>query len=336
MLRGSLARVALLGAPATALACAPSGPAPGTTHVGQPPSNSAGSQSTDVDGGSPTPPSNVAGSDDAAVMPSPTGLPASSSSSGGVPSSPDASAAPTEPVSTSAEGGAPDASMAPAGGIGGAAAAVYDDFENDAVGVLGPPWQLTDQNGVPNAMYTPVTTVTVDTTRAHSGTHSVKISSGGGFFGVPPPTSAFYGRAWVYLDGTPGSGHWAFIEGVSSGAQGAATQVRWGGNVGTYDANVQTSGPEYEIQARADGGAIAPPASQWMCVEFYYGQGALQLWQDGTQILNITSTTVWQGGAAPSLPAYAMVRLGYAAFGASSIDVWFDDVAIDPRRIGCN
>ena len=176
----------------------------------------------------------------------------------------------------------------------------------------------------------------VAVTGAHSGTHSVKISSGGGFFGVPPPTTAFYGRAWVYLDGTPGSGHWAFIEGVSSGAQGAATQVRWGGNVGTYDANVQTSGPEYEIQARADGGAIAPPASQWMCVEFYYGQDALQLWQDGTQILNITSTTVWQGGAAPSLPAYAMVRLGYAAFGASSIDVWFDDVSIDPRRIGCN
>lgn len=334
ILRGRLARVALLGAPATAMACASSGPATATTHGGQLPANSAGSQSAGVDESGAPPSSTEAGADDASEMPSSSGMPASSSSSGGASPAADSSAATVGPASP--EGGASDASTAPAGGIGGAAAAIHDDFESDAVGVLGTPWQLTDQNGVPNSMYTPVTTVTVDTTRSHSGTHAVKISSGGGFFGVAPPAAAFYGRAWVYLGGSPGSGHWAFIEGVGSGTQSAATQVRFGGNVGTYDANVQTSGPEYEIQARADGGDVAPPAGTWMCVEFYYGQDVLQLWQDGTQILDITSTTVWQGAAAPSLPAYAMIRFGYVAFGASQIDVWFDDVAIDPRRIGCN
>lgn len=175
--------------------------------------------------------------------------------------------------------------------------------------------------------------------QAHSGTHSVEITTGGGFFGTAPPAAAFYGRVWVYFGSSPGSGHWAFIEGVGPGSQSTATQVRLGGNLGTYDANIQTSGPEDEIRASAqDGGLIPPPIATWTCFEFYYGQDALEFWQNGIQILDITPTTAWMDGnvTAPWSPQYAMIRFGYAAFGANAIDVWFDDVALGTQRIGCD
>jgi hypothetical protein len=38
----------------------------------------------------------------------------------------------------------------------------------------GVPWQLTDENGVPATQYTPLTTVTIDTMHAHSGTRSAR------------------------------------------------------------------------------------------------------------------------------------------------------------------
>jgi hypothetical protein len=164
-------------------------------------------------------------------------------------------------------GGSSGASAVPDGGIGGSAAAVHDDFEN-ATGMPGFPWQLTDENGVPATQYTPVTTVTIDTTHAHGGTHAVKTAAGGGFFGTAPPSASFYGRAWVYLGASPGTNHWAFVEGVGPGTQSTATQVRLGGNLGVYDANIQTSGPEDEIRASApDGGLEPPPVAQWTCFE---------------------------------------------------------------------
>jgi hypothetical protein len=222
------------------------------------------------------------------------------------------------------------------GGIGGAAATISDNFESGSLSSS--IWSLTDMNGVPNTQYTPVTTVAISSTHAHSGMYSVEIN-GGGFFGTAPPAAAFYGRAWVYFGSSPGSGHWAFIEGVGPGSQSTATQVRLGGNLGTYDANIQTSAFEDEIRANApDGGAIPVPLATWTCFEFYYGENALALWQNGVQILAITPTTPWLDGNAktPWSPQYVMIRFGYATFSGVSIDVWIDDVALDAQRVGCN
>jgi hypothetical protein len=240
-------------------------------------------------------------------------------------------------VASTGSGSSTSGGTAPAGdgGIGGAAAAVHDDFESGALASM---WSLTDQNGVPNTQYTPVTTVTVDTAQAHSGTHSVKVATGGGFFGVTPPAAEFYGRAWVYLAASPGNGHWAFIEGVSAGGQNMATQVRIGGNIGTYDINIQpATGGEDEVRAGGNGAMEPPPVAQWACFEFHYAQDTVEFWQDGTSVLAVTPTTTWLNGLkAPWSPQYATIRFGFAVFGATATNVWFDDIAVDAQRVGCD
>jgi hypothetical protein len=246
-----------------------------------------------------------------------------------------------------------EASVAPDGGIGGANAAIHDDFETqeqvDASGSLGT-WQLTDVNGNAATQYTPVTTVTLDATDpAHSGTHSVKIT-GGGFLSTKPPAPAFYGRMWVLLASNPspgrGSGpHWGWIHGEGPSLEGGTTavQVRMGGQFGILEDNYSPNDDivlsDPNVFNDSDGGT-PPPIGVWTCVEFYYGKDSLRTWINGTEIvtMDVTPSTAWGHGAthAPWSPAYDAIRMGYAGYNGNAINLQIDDVALDPNQIGCN
>jgi hypothetical protein len=241
------------------------------------------------------------------------------------------------------EGGGADSGRTDGGACSGSALAIQDDFESAAINPI--TWQVTDPFGNPlqpgNSQYS----VAIDTTRAHSGTHSVKVHNGG-LFGTTPPGSAFYGRAWTWLGSSPGNvptgGHWGSIIGVGPAEGGAPAEVRMGGQFGiliyNYSANddVVLSDPTF-FNDGMDGGTTATVGA-WACVEFYFGKDSLRTWINGTEIasLNVTPTTTWAHGMkAPWSPAYASIRLGYANYNANAIDVWYDDVAIDTNRICC-
>jgi hypothetical protein len=223
------------------------------------------------------------------------------------------------------------------------AAAIHDDFENGSLSA----WQITDPFGNPIPQGSAQYSVTLDTTRARSGTHSVKIHNGG-LIGVAPPASAFYGRVWAWLGSSPGDvpsgGHWGWIVGVGAGDAGnTPVEVRMGGQFGilidNYSPNddVVLSDPSFFNDGMKGGTHVM--AGAWMCVEFYFGKDSLRTWLDGSEItsLNVTPATTWAHGAtkAPWSPTYTAIRIGYTNYNANAIDVWYDDVAIDPSRVCC-
>jgi hypothetical protein len=227
-----------------------------------------------------------------------------------------------------------------ASGCSPGATPISDDFESGAL----TKWQLTDPFGNPLQAGNTQYSVTVDTTRAHSGTHSVKVHNGG-LFGVAPPGPEFYGRAFMWLGSTPGTipsgGHWGSIIGAGTGPTGAV-EVRMGGQFGILIYNYSTnddvilSAPNF-FNGGMDAGT-SPMVGAWMCVEFFFGKDALRTWINGAEIatLDVTPATTWDHGMkAPWSPAYTAVRLGYANYNANAIDVWYDDVAIGTQRLCC-
>lgn len=208
--------------------------------------------------------------------------------------------------------------------------AVADSFEGAS---LDPRWTVLGAEG--HQAPGPDTAV-LDRTRAHSGAQSLHIHDG--FIETSPPATRFYGRAWVWFGADPGAGHWMAWVGVGpGGAQG--TEVRYGGHYDILEANY--FGNDDEVVSDPQGycsptcaHGVAAPVGRWACVEFYFGQDEIRLWLDGQEIgtLHVTS---WRNQAAPWSPAYDRVRLGFHDFAGPPVDVWYDDVALDTARVGC-
>jgi hypothetical protein len=181
------------------------------------------------------------------------------------------------------------------------------------------------------------TTALLDGTRAHRGRQSLHVHDG--FIETAPPATAFYGRAFVWFDADPGAGHWMSWVGVGpGGAQG--TEVRYGGHYDILEANY--FGNDDEVISDPQGycaptcqNGVAMPVGRWSCVEFYFGKDELRFWLDGNEVspLHVTS---WRNQAPPWSPAYDRLRLGFHDFQGGAVDVWYDDVAIDTQRIGCD
>jgi hypothetical protein len=272
----------------------------------------------------------------------------SSGSDGAAGLSRDSSTGGDAATSSSSSGGSGGSSSGTSSGgfLGGAAAKIHDDFESGSLSK----WTITDRDF--NPFSGAQTVVTVDTTRAHSGTHSVKITpsnGSGGLFGTAPPGASFYGRAWVYMDADPGMGHWEGIvaRGPARNSMTSPAELRLGGQFDIlYMNDNQTDGyfltnPNFFT----DHMGMAPPVSKWVCEEFYFGDDTVKWWVTdatatpaATPFLDIEPTSTWYQGEPPVpwSPTYATIAFGYGIFGSNTLDVWYDDVAIDTGRIGCN
>jgi hypothetical protein len=197
------------------------------------------------------------------------------------------------------------------------------------------------------------TVVTIDTTRAHSGTHAVKVTASngtGGLFGATPPGQQFYGRAWVFMDADPGMGHWEGIIALGPGRNGGGTtpeQIRLGGQFDILYLNAsQTDGyflsnPNFFT----DHIGPPPPVSKWVCEEFFFGDETVRWWitdqgmpASNMPIIDVQPSSQWHQGqpASPWSPTYSSIELGYGTFGAAMLNTWYDDVALDTSRICCN
>jgi hypothetical protein len=230
--------------------------------------------------------------------------------------------------------------------IPGATARVHDDFESGSLGQ----WTITDRDF--NPFMGAQTTVTLDTMRAHSASHAVKIASGGngGLLSKAPPAQQFYGRAWVFMDADPGMGHWEGILGVGPARNDGGTtpeQLRLGGQFDILYMNAsQTDGyflsnPNFFT----DHIGPPPPISKWVCEEFFFGDQTVRWWitdqgmtPSSMPIIDIQPSSSWSQGKppAPWSPAYNSIALGYGTFGAASVNVWYDDIALDTSRICCD
>lgn len=233
-------------------------------------------------------------------------------------------------------------------GVGACTAAFCDDFERyDAGSPPRAPWTTSVQGGA----------VTVDVTRAHSGNKSVRVTTDGqmayrrAYFSVGAPFfpvagNAFYGRMWVYLAAAPSmTTHWTNISGegmASFNNQSFAAYVRYGGQVmkrlmANYDSQTFSSDCWQHSQTTF-------PEARWACMEWHFDgpNERMEFWLDGAQVSALTVNHRGQGCIANGLsgqwvmPTFSTLRLGWEHYQTSiPIQLWVDDVALGPQRVGC-
>ena len=219
--------------------------------------------------------------------------------------------------------GTGDASVDASGTDGGLSncngAILCDSFERAD---LGPDWTL--DNSVP------ATKIEIVSNKAHTGTSSVHIS-----FGMtatqsyisekttfPPTGGAFWGRAWIFAM-LPLSGHQIYVEArVASGSDGTGVRP-----VNTQGTNLALNLESTDAGTNSN---IKMPMGSWACYEWQItgigGNGTFSAYVDGMKIGT-------QNGAIPNLMRQ---RIGFQRYaGGTAGEMWIDDVAIGPNRIGC-
>ena len=212
-------------------------------------------------------------------------------------------------------------------GVGGAAGAdgcsykLCEGFEGLAPGAPGSDFAIdVDKKG---------TVVETNTSKAHSGTHSVhvKVSDMAGVFGyitesksLAATGASFWGRVFLWSEVATPNGHIVNIA-VDGKTGTASEQVRILNVIGNHLATNRRS------DDAGKGSNVTPPTGKWSCYEWHITPTDLHVFLEGTE-LPIAETWVE--------PTLSLVRLGFERFTAGSAgDLWLDDVAINDTQIGC-
>ena len=230
---------------------------------------------------------------------------------------------------------------------GCAGAAICDSFETVAAG--GAPdtsvWSLLspDCSGAGK--------ISVDATQAHTGKQSIRVDGGGGYCDhiflhrsdISSVGKDIFIRYYVRLGQALGDGHVTFMSLVDNGDAGK--HLRMGGQSKILIYNRESS--DASLPALSPTGismSVVPPTNQWICVEVEINQTAQSLttWVNSAQVqgLAIDKTPTadvdqqWLSGSAwkPNLQDF---NLGWESYGGATNTLWFDDVALSTRRIGC-
>jgi hypothetical protein len=271
---------------------------------------------------------------------------ASSQASEAGPSLDDGSDA-SEPDAGSTTGSTPDASTdASSGPVPCGSLPLGDGFESDIVG--GPPsasrWSVVHPDCMGSGK------LAVDDSQAHTGTRSVKVTGGGGYCDhvfladttvMPDLGPEVYARFFVRLETALGQGHTSLLAMTDANDGG---HVRMGGqdailmyNRESDDATLPTLSPTGVSDS------VALVAGTWTCVEFHIDEsaGTVETWVDGTLVPGLVEngtpvadiSTQWL--AKPWKPKLTDFGLGWESYAGQTMNLWFDDVALDSQRIGC-
>lgn len=249
---------------------------------------------------------------------------------------------------TSATGGGAGATAAGTGGAGatgaggagpflGCAAAgllFCDDFESAPLGAPPPaPKWSTSFNGA--------ATITVDgATPAHSGTRSVHVQTTGAFQAffvlsdaVTFPSRAYF-RTYIRLGAPMTTGHNTYFKSGAAATPSSDHETR----VGVMNAMLiinQPAGDRGFMSNRNfynDGGkpgVVFQPLA-WTCVEVMVDppHSEIDVWVDGEEVPDL-HVTDWQQDPVGAL------RFGFEKYAGPDADIWYDDIAVASRPIGC-
>jgi len=275
----------------------------------------------------PSPAPGPAPAEDAATVARPDGPRAAA---------PDAAAAEPAPAARDASAAAPDtrapdAASAPVATVDCKTAKLCDDFEAYPAGAAPQgAWKATTGNGG---------TLTVDTSKAWSGTKSLHITTpGGGARAVitqgkpllPLEGNNLYGRMMMFFVQPPFTTHYTLVR--------ASGPLPGGGNAtyslgGFSKANVLFN---YQPGDLLRWGKGVWPANQWTCVQWQFdgGKDEARVWLDGQPLTDMTVSKATKDWPAPSFQTLA---IGFENCCASDVKVqlWIDDVAVDDKPIDC-
>ncbi|HTQ06142.1 MAG TPA: hypothetical protein VMI54_19910 [Polyangiaceae bacterium] len=225
------------------------------------------------------------------------------------------------------------------GGAGGAssdcpaAATFCSDFETDGL----PMGAIYMVNAAPGDWSRDFA---VDTTQHHSGNSSLLVknqsasgSSGSAYrmLAVPATAGKFWVRFWIRSDmPIGGTDHNAFAGG-SIGSSPNDLMIEFAEDVGIAF-NTSDSDQWPQGFGRTSSGGTMPytlPAATWECIEISYdGTGReQQLFINNVQLIDAMNYPA-------STEALSYFKFGFDAYHGPARQVWFDDVAVAPSRIG--
>lgn len=207
-------------------------------------------------------------------------------------------------------------------GTGGGGAAdcssfsLCDDFEGAAPGATTSPWKVTMGSGY---------TVEVVSTPVHGGTHAAHMSAptdkGSGYLTATKgfPATDFWGRAWVRVKSAAG-GHQCLMALNASGNQVRVLNEMGSGEVAT---NLSSN------DKLNDASATKVPQDTWFCYEWHQTPTALHVY--------INSAEVTAAAATWSVASISSLQIGIERFqaGTAKADYYYDDVAVNATRVGC-
>jgi len=215
---------------------------------------------------------------------------------------------------------------------------------NPATGVIGTDFEGTIDSSVWSVIVTAQSggSATVDTTKAHSGTHSLKVVSTGGFnnhvfFGLNNLTalgsgSNIYGRYYANFLIAFNQDHTTHMMMTDPVAQ----TLRMGGQFGVLDWNRASDDSIMpDGSPTSDAGSVAIGSNTWYCIEFHLSRttGQIETWVNGNAIASLTTPqTRWGSSYIPNPSNWG---LGWESYGSDPNTVWFDDIALGTSRLGC-
>lgn len=233
---------------------------------------------------------------------------------------------------------------------------ISDDFDSAAAGETPPGWStilgygLVDNSRTPQAGSAAV----IDNSKAYSGANSVRVSTPNQmsphaiFQALPANLSTLYVRAWVYspdqLGGgsaTGGGNHAHFLGTLEIPGQDSGVELRFGPVNGGYLGGFM---PKYSDSYTNLKPAEGIPANTWTCVEWAVENNPsydrMYAWVNDKPVMEATSVDNWQNkpmGDFFNNDSAKYVSFGWRKFGSGAdvSDIWFDDIAVSTKRIGC-
>lgn len=176
----------------------------------------------------------------------------------------------------------------------------------------------------------------VDPGRAARGTHSLhfaRLNTGSRFrittTQLPGITNVMWGRYFLYI--TPGApnGHGALVNAYDQ----SGNFYEMGFQFGNYHGNwhVPSGVPERWMNS-----TVKIPGGRWVCVEWRF-DGATpdvaRIYSDGQEVKYSQSAT--RPGPL-KVARFTKVEIGFIPFhGSTTTDMWLDEIALAPERIGC-
>ena len=190
----------------------------------------------------------------------------------------------------------------------------------------------------------------------HAHTHAPDVDGGAGanvgirtVRGFPPPRNTYFGRAFVWMATRSPTTHSTLFEsggrivdaGVFDGSipdGGLNVSQRFSISGHQLEASYDTF-PRPPTTDYARRSATAMPLDRWACLEWHFkgDTNELHFWLDGVELVDMavlpTRVPTWFA------PDWVRVNVGlqlYRPDAEPDFDLWIDEVAINPTRIGCS
>jgi hypothetical protein len=227
---------------------------------------------------------------------------------------------------------------APGAGCSASGLLFCDDFEKLAPGPVQNAGPWTTAYIGPDAP-----TITVDTSTAHSGTHSVKVHAPVTDYQsfliyhdpavLPRAQGNFYLRSYVRIGREMSAGHNSYLVFDRTATPGSGAAVRLGEQSQMLSLTVGGDAHGSLSNAKFSQDSVLGPhftANTWACLEGYFNstQPEIDFWLDGAEISDFHHTD-WPADN------YDTLHFGFEKYAGPELDIWFDDIALSATRIGC-